>query len=82
MRCRRIDWESVVLKAKANTENYFDELWLDCMNRSKPKHKNFDDEYWMQNRNVDGRWDSKCRIKHSQASWMKAFHPSSDEEEV
>ncbi|KAF2833389.1 hypothetical protein CC86DRAFT_461771 [Ophiobolus disseminans] len=35
-RCRQMDWESVVLKAKANTEHYFNGLCLDCMDRSKP----------------------------------------------
>jgi hypothetical protein len=44
-RCRGMDWESVVLKAKANTENYLDGLCLDCMDHSKPQGKNIDDEY-------------------------------------
>lgn len=50
-----MDWKSVVLKAKANTENYFDESRLDCMNRSKSKNKNLDDEYWTHNGNLDRR---------------------------
>jgi hypothetical protein len=36
MRCRQLDWESTVLKAKSNTEGYFNGLCLDCMDRSKP----------------------------------------------
>jgi hypothetical protein len=45
MRCRGMEWETVVLKAKSNTEEYFDGLCLDCMGHSKPKGKNLDDEY-------------------------------------
>ncbi|KAF2845779.1 hypothetical protein T440DRAFT_543464 [Plenodomus tracheiphilus IPT5] len=74
IRCRQLDWESVVLKAKANTENYFDGLCLDCMNRSKPKNKSPDDEYCEHNRSVDGRWDKYCRFRHNQStcyvSWL------------
>jgi len=53
-RCRQMDWESTVLKAKANTENYFNGLCLDCMDRSKPHGKNLDDEYWKHNESVGG----------------------------
>jgi hypothetical protein len=63
----------VVLKAKANTEKYFDGLCLDCMDHSKPKGKNLDDEYWALNSNVNGRWDSKCRIKHNQSTWYVSW---------
>ncbi|KAF1922049.1 hypothetical protein BDU57DRAFT_584981 [Ampelomyces quisqualis] len=31
--CRAMEWEVVVLKAKSNTEKYFDGLCLDCMDR-------------------------------------------------
>jgi hypothetical protein len=66
-----MDWESVVLKAKANIEKYFDGLCLDCMNRSKPK--DLDDEYWKHNTNVNGRWDSRCRITHNQSTWYVSW---------
>lgn len=73
MRCRRLEWESVVLKAKTNTVSYFDGLCLDCMDRSKPKGKNLDDKYWTHNSSVGGRWDSRCRFKHNQSTWYVSW---------
>jgi hypothetical protein len=71
MRCRGMEWDSVVLKAKANTEKYFDGLCLNCMDHSKPKGKNLD-EYWAHNANIDGRWDSR-RIMHNQSTWYVSW---------
>jgi hypothetical protein len=69
VRCNNRDWESVVLKAKANANQYFDGLCLDCMDRSNPQGKDLDDDYWKHNQNANGRWDSKCRIRHNQSTW-------------
>jgi hypothetical protein len=76
-RCRGMDWVTVVLKAKANTEKYFDGLCLDCMDRSKQKGKNLDDEYWGHNESVDGRWDTRCRFRHNRSTWYVSWlgHP-------
>jgi hypothetical protein len=56
VRCNNRDWESVVLKAKANANQYFDGLCLDCMDRSNPQGKDLDDDYWKHNQNANGRW--------------------------
>jgi hypothetical protein len=68
-----MEWEVVVLKAKANTEAYFDGLCLDCMDRSKPQGKDVDDEYWRHNASVDGRWDTRCRVRHNQSTWYVSW---------
>jgi len=73
IRCRKMEWETVVLQAKANTEKYFDGLCLDCMDRSKPHGKNLDDEYWKHNESVGGRWDTRCRITHNQSTWYVSW---------
>jgi hypothetical protein len=73
MRCRQLDWESTVLKAKSNTEGYFNGLCLDCMDRSKPHGKTPDDEYWKHNGSVGGRWDTRCRINHNQSTWYVSW---------
>lgn len=72
-RCRSIDWVYVVRKTVAATEAYFDGLCLDCMDRSKPKGKDLDDEYWRHNESMGGRWDTRCRIKHNQATWYVSW---------
>jgi hypothetical protein len=68
-RRRSIDWESIVRAAKSHTENYFDGMCLECMDRSKPQSENLDDENWKHNTDVNGRWDTRCRIKHNQSTW-------------
>jgi len=44
-------------------------MCLDCMDRSKPLGETVGDEYEERNKCVDGRWDTQCRIKHSQPTW-------------
>jgi hypothetical protein len=73
MPCRKMEWETVVLKAKSNTETYFDGLCLDCMDRSKPKGEGSDDKYWRHNEKVNGRWDTKCRVTHNQSTWYVSW---------
>ncbi|KAL1797251.1 hypothetical protein ACET3X_003857 [Alternaria dauci] len=68
-RCRGIDWETIVLKAVSNTLGYFNGMCLDCMDRSKPRGDILNDEYETLNQSVEGRWDTKCRIKHGQPTW-------------
>ncbi|CAA9964096.1 hypothetical protein PTMSG1_07455 [Pyrenophora teres f. maculata] len=72
-RCRSIDWETIVLKARTNTLGYFNGMCLDCMNRSKPRGETLDNEYEDDNKSVDGRWDTKCRIKHGQPTWYVSW---------
>ena len=72
-RCRNQDWHSIVLKAKAYSESYFNGVCLDCMDRSKPKGKTLDDEYWQHNTNVEGRWDTRCRFMHNQSTWYVSW---------
>jgi hypothetical protein len=80
-RCRGLDWLSTVLKAKSNTEGYFQGLCLDCMDRSKRKGDNADEEYWQRNSSVNGRWDTKCRISHNQSTWYVSWLGRPDERE-
>jgi hypothetical protein len=77
-RCRSMDWETVVLKAKANTEGYFDGLCLDCMDRSKTPSKFTDAEYWDENKCVGRKFDTKCSINHNQPSWYVSWQGRAD----
>ncbi|KAK1908646.1 hypothetical protein P3342_009497 [Pyrenophora teres f. teres] len=43
------------------------------MNRSKPRGETLDNEYEDDNKSVDGRWDTKCRIKHGQPTWYVSW---------
>jgi hypothetical protein len=77
-RCRGMDWETVVLKAKANTEGYFDGLCLDCMDRSRTPSKFTDSEYWDENKCVGRKFDTKCSINHNQPSWYVSWQGRAD----
>lgn len=77
-RCQSLDWLSTVLKAKTNTEAYFQGLCLDCMNRNKPKGGNVDEKYWNLIASVHGEWDTKCRIKHDQSTWYVSWQGRPD----
>jgi hypothetical protein len=73
-----MDWESVVLKAKAHTEAYFDGLCLDCMDRSKTHGNYAGSEYWKVNSSVGARWDTRCRIRHNQSTWYVSWMGRTD----
>ena len=50
----------------------FDGLCLDCMDLSRPKgDKDIDMDYW--HHDVNQKWDSTCRISHSQPTWYFSF---------
>jgi hypothetical protein len=67
--------------AKSNTENYFDSLYLDCMDRSKPQGKDLDGEYCKHGTNGNGRWNTRCRIKHNQSTWYVSWLGRPDDRE-
>jgi hypothetical protein len=67
------NWDWGVKKAIEITEDYFDGLCIDCMDRSRPKRGNTDIDYWRQAESVNGRWDHKCRVRHGEPTWYVSW---------
>jgi hypothetical protein len=68
-----VDWHEVVANAREDTEDNFDGLCLDCMDRSRPK-KDDDRDYWTKCKSgYGGRWDLNCRLHHGQQTWYVSW---------
>jgi hypothetical protein len=69
----KVNWGNEVREAQEKTTRYFDGLCLDCMDKSKAKRKDTDEDYWKHLHSIDGRWDSKCRIRHGEPTWYSSW---------
>ena len=69
----QLNYRTRVELAQSNTENYFDGLCLDCMDRSNTKTGNADKDYWEHHKLKVGKWDRGCRVKHQQPTWYFSF---------
>jgi hypothetical protein len=68
-----IDWDREVEKAIERTRGNFDGLCLDCMDATRVKRGSQDADYWQHLKSVDGRWDTRCRVRHGQQTWYVSW---------
>ncbi|KAL8810083.1 MAG: hypothetical protein Q9200_002861 [Gallowayella weberi] len=67
------EYSKIVDDTRAKTNEYFDGLYLDCLDDSKPKTGDSDSDYWNHNDLDEDAIIYGCRVEHRQPTWYFSF---------
>ncbi|KAL8819257.1 MAG: hypothetical protein Q9223_002265 [Gallowayella weberi] len=67
------EYNKIVDDTRAKTNEYFDGLYLDCLDDSKPKTGDSDSDYWNHNDLDEDAIIYGCRVEHRQPTWYFSF---------